>query len=701
MKFDLVSPYSPAGDQPRAIKQLTKRVVDGEKNTVLLGVTGSGKTYTVANVIKEINRPTLVISHNKTLAGQLFQEFRDFFPNNAVEYFVSYYDYYQPESYIPSSDTYIAKEADRNDEIDRLRLSATASLSTRKDVLVVASVSCIYNLGSPIEYAKNIIEVVKGMVLRRQDLFLKLSDLQYERNDFELKRSTYKVNGESINIYPSYEKEIIRFAFLENTLTNIFRVDPITGEILEELNQFSLYPAKHYVTAVERKEQGLKAMEEDLVKRIEELKKSGRVVEAYRLEQRTRHDIEMINEVGYCSGIENYSIYFDGRKQGSAPFTLLDFFPKDYLLVIDESHITVPQIGGMSAGDRSRKETLVEYGFRLPSAMDNRPLNFTEFERRMGESTIYTSATPGDFELTRIKTSTPKSDTEGKENLEITKQYFSDLKKNKGIIELIVRPTGLIDPEIEVKPTEGQIEDLISNIEQTIKKDQRVLVTTLTKRMSEELSRYIEDKGIKVAYLHSDIETLDRADILADFRKGTYDVVVGINLLREGLDLPEVSLVAILDADKEGFLRSDKSLIQTMGRAARNLDGRVIMYADKITGSMKRAMDEIERRRKIQRAYNLEHNITPTSVIKPYRDVIIQREDKNKEKDYKAQVMKDSSVSSEDMQVEDYEYKTMRKPEQKELIKRLEVKMKQLAQNLEFEKASVIRDKVLELKRIK
>ncbi|NCT55673.1 excinuclease ABC subunit UvrB [bacterium] len=699
--FDLVSTYSPAGDQPRAIKELTKRVKDKEKNTVLLGVTGSGKTYTIANVVKEINKPTLVISHNKTLAGQLFQEFRDFFPNNAVEYFVSYYDYYQPESYIPSSDTYIEKEAERNDEIDRLRLSATTSLSTRKDVLVVASVSCIYNLGSPIEYASNIIEVVKGMNLRRQDLFLKLSDLQYERNDFELKRSTYKVAGDSINIYPSYEKEIVKFVFLENTLTNIFRVDPITGIILQELNQFSLFPAKHYVTAEERKEQGLKNMEIDLNKRIEELKQSGRVVEAYRLEQRTKHDIEMINEVGYCSGIENYSIYFDGRKQGDSPFTLLDFFPKDYLLVIDESHITVPQIGGMSAGDRSRKETLVEYGFRLPSALDNRPLNFTEFERRMGQSTIYTSATPGDFELTRIKASTSKKKGKLADKPEVTKQYFSDLKKHKGIIELIVRPTGLIDPEIEVKPTEGQIEDLIKNIKQTISKDQRVLVTTLTKRMSEELSRYIEDRGIKVAYLHSDIETLDRADILADFRKGTYDVVVGINLLREGLDLPEVSLVAILDADKEGFLRSDKSLIQTMGRAARNLDGRVIMYADKITGSMKRAMDEIERRRKIQRAYNLKHDITPTSIIKPFREVIIEREDKNKEKDYKAQVLKDSSITSEDMQVEDYEYKTMAKTAKKDLIKRLESQMKKLAQNLEFEKASVIRDKVLELKRIK
>ncbi|PIR43636.1 excinuclease ABC subunit B [candidate division WWE3 bacterium CG10_big_fil_rev_8_21_14_0_10_32_10] len=673
--FKLNSPYVPSGDQPGAINQLVQNINKGVTNTVLLGVTGSGKTFTVANVIQKVQRPALIISHNKTLAGQLFQEFRDFFPKNAVEYFVSYYDYYQPESYIPSTDTYIEKEADRNQEIDRLRLSATTSLSTRRDVIVVSSVSCIYNLGSPIEYARNIIEILKGMTLRRQDLFYRLSEIQYTRNDLDLQRSSYRVKGDSVDIHPSYEKNIIRLNFLEDKLTDIYIMDPLTGEIYEELDFFTLYPAKHYITADERREYGIEHIKKDLEIRLKELKKEKKFVEAYRMEQRTNYDLEMIQEIGYCSGIENYSRYFDGRKPGDAPFTLMDYFPKDYLLIIDESHITIPQIGGMYAGDRSRKENLVNYGFRLPSALDNRPLRFDEFLRRTGENIIYTSATPSEYELNKAKV---------------------DDKKN-GIVELIVRPTGLIDPEIQIKPTMNQIPDLLRNIEETTKKGQRVLVTTLTKRMAEDLSDYLAEKNIKVAYLHSDIETLDRSDILDKLRRGNFDVLVGINLLREGLDLPEVSLVAILDADKEGFLRSDKSLIQTMGRAARHIDGHVIMYADKKTDSMKRAIKEVARRRKIQIKYNKEHNISPSSIYKPFREVIIEREISEDNK-IRESLVKDTKNIAEDMQMEDFEFRTLSKKEQKDVIKRLENQMKEMASNLQFEKASVIRDKIKELK---
>lgn len=679
--FILTSTYSPSGDQPGAIDQIVKNINNGLTDTVLLGVTGSGKTYTVANVIQKVQRPTLIISHNKTLAGQLYQEFRDFFPKNAVEYFVSYYDYYQPESYIPSTDTYIEKEADRNEEIDKLRLSATTSLSTRRDVIVVASVSCIYNLGNPVEYQKNILEVMSGMRLRRNDLLVRLTDIQYTRNDFDLKRSTYRVSGDVVDIVPSYEEVIIRLEFLEDKLVNISKLDYITGKLIEPLKYFTLYPAKHYITELSRRDEGIKAIKSDLKKQVDALKAQNKIVEAYRLEQRTMHDIEMINEIGYTGGIENYSRYFDGRKPGEAPFTLLDFFPKDYLLVIDESHITVPQIRGMFNGDRSRKQTLVDYGFRLPSALDNRPLMFEEFLRRKGENTVYTSATPAEYELTLAQ---------GKEK-----------PNTKPVVEMIVRPTGLIDPTIDIRPVDGQVTDLINEIEKTIAKKQRVLVTTLTKRMAEELTSYLEEKKLKVAYLHSDIETLERSDILDKLRRGNYDVLIGINLLREGLDLPEVSLVAVLDADKEGFLRSQSSLIQTMGRAARHKDGRVILYANTVTKSIKAAVDEVERRREIQLAYNKKHNIAPQSIQKPFREVIIEREI-IEEPDYTSSVVKSGNKKQSDaMQLEDFEFKTMGKKEQTQVIKHLEHYMKKLAGDMEFEKAAIVRDKVLELKRSK
>ncbi len=678
--FVLKAQYLPSGDQPKAIKQLIKNINNGLTDIVLLGVTGSGKTFVMANVIQKIQRPTLIISHNKTLAGQLYQEFRDFFPNNAVEYFVSYYDYYQPESYIPSSDTYIEKEAQKNEEIDRLRLSTTASLSTRRDVIVVSSVSCIYNLGSPVEYGKNILEVVCGMNLRRKDLFLKLSDLQYERADYDLKRSSYRVTGENIDIYLSYKNQILRLSFLEDTLTNIYLLNPVSGEIISTLKSFILYPAKHYVTAENVKEKGLKKIKLDLDKRIKELKKDNKIVEAYRLEQRVNNDIDMIRELGYTNGIENYSIYFDGRSPGDPPFTLMDYFPKDYLLIIDESHITLPQIRGMYAGDRSRKQVLVDYGFRLPSALDNRPLNFQEFLRRKGKNTIYTSATPGDYELNLAKISTSS--------------------KNKGIVELIVRPTGLVDPIIKIKPTKSQVSDLIKNVEKTLKKGQRVLITTLTKRMAEELSAYMQNKGFKVAYLHSDIETLDRSDILNDLRLGNYDVLVGINLLREGLDLPEVSLVIILDADKEGFLRSDKSLIQIMGRAARHSAGKVILYADKITGSMQRAIKEVERRRKIQTEYNTKNNIIPKSIIKPLRKEIIARDKKTKKQKAFDSILSQKNVVADALKMDKLVFKTLPNKQKKHFLKALKLEMEELAKNLEFEKASIIRDKLKEFKKL-
>ncbi len=682
--FNLKAPYKPTGGQPDAIAKLLDGLKNKYKDQTLLGVTGSGKTYVAANIIQEINKPTLVISHNKTLAGQLYQEFRDFFPDNAVEYFVSYYDYYQPESYMPATDTYIEKDADINQEIDRLRLSTTASLITRKDVIVIASVSCIYNLGSPVEYQKQLIELTVGMKIRIQDLALRLVTLYYERNDLDFSRGKYRIKGDTVDIFPAYQNYAVRIEFLGDKISKIRHYDPVTGEFLDidkvkaetnkltkaqedfvknhstKVNNLVIYPAKHYVAPEENFEQALAQIKIDAAQRVETLNNQGKKLEAYRIEQRTNYDIEMIKEIGYCKGIENYSRYFDNRKPGDAPYSLLDFFPKDYLLIIDESHISIPQIRGMYNGDQARKQTLVDYGFRLPSALDNRPLKFDEFERRMGQ-TIYVSATPSEWELS----------------------------KSKQVVELLVRPTGLIDPEITILPTKGQILDLESKISETVAKNERVLVTTLTKRMAEELSEYLEGKGFKVAYLHSDIQTLERSDILDNLRKGDYDILVGINLLREGLDLPEVSLVAILDADKEGFLRSDSALIQTMGRAARHVQGRVIMYADKITRSMQRAMDEVKRRRDAQIAYNTEHGITPESIHKPIRERIMEKS------------VDESDSEIKELNVPEYEFKTMSGKMQKALIKTLENKMKMAAEILDFETAAEIRDKIKDLKKQK
>ena len=684
-KFKLISPYSPSGDQPQAIDKLVKNINSGLANMVLLGVTGSGKTFTIANVIQKVQKPTLVISHNKTLAAQLYQEFRDYFPNNAVEYFVSYYDYYQPESYIPSSDTYIEKEAQRNDEIDKLRLSTTMSLSTRRDVIVVSSVSCIYNLGSPVEYKKNILEIAPGVKIRLKDLLYKLTMLQYERNDYDLKRSTYRVIGDVVDIVPSYSADIIRVQFLNDKVQSITKLKATTGEVLEFLKIFTLYPAKHYVTANELRQKGINNIKKDLSERLVELKKQNKVVEAYRLKQKTLHDIEMINEVGFCNGIENYSRYFDGRRPGDAPFTLLDYFNKDYLLVIDESHITIPQIAGMSVGDYSRKKTLIDYGFRLPSALDNRPLKFNEFLERTANNNIYVSATPDEYEVELSK------------NIKFNSGRTPTMVEVNPIVELIVRPTGLVDPKIQIVSLNNQIPHLINEIDKTIKNKQRVLVTTLTKRMAEDLSDYLTDKNYKVAYLHSDIETLERSDILDKLRRGNYDVLIGINLLREGLDLPEVSLVAVLDADKEGFLRSKTSLIQTMGRAARHLEGRVILYANVITKSIELAVAEVERRRAIQIEYNKLHNITPVSINKPIRKVLIERETKEDKKTIYDKTPKDIG---DDIEIPDYEFKSLSKTAQKALIKRLEVYMKKCAEDLDFEKAVVVRDKVNYLRKI-
>jgi excinuclease ABC subunit B len=679
--FNLKGNYKPAGGQPDAIAKLIEGAKKGYKEQTLLGVTGSGKTFVTANVIQEIQKPTLIISHNKTLAAQLYQEFRDFFPDNAVEYFVSYYDYFQPESYLPATDTYIEKDSDINEEIDKMRLSATASLMTRKDVIVVSSVSCIYSLGSPVEYQKQIIDLREGMKYRQADLMLRLTQLYYERNDFEFKRGVFRVKGDTIDIFPAYQDFCLRVEFLGDMISSLRYFDPMSGDYLQgeqtseklsraqedykknsqyqpKSNSAILYPAKHYVAPKEMFAQAINEIQKDLQLQLEKLNKEGKKLEAYRLEQRTNYDLEMIQEIGYCKGIENYSRYFDGRKVGEPPYSLLDFFPKDYMMVIDESHITVPQIRGMYNGDRARKTTLVDYGFRLPSALDNRPLKFDEFERRMGQ-TLYTSATPNDWELQR----------------------------SKQVVELLVRPTGLVDPEITILPSEGQIQDLEKRIIAKVASGQRALVTTLTKRMSEELADYLKEKGFKVAYLHSDIETLERSDILDDLRKGTYDVLIGINLLREGLDLPEVSLVAILDADKEGFLRSDTALIQTMGRAARHVDGEVVMYADNITGSMQRAIDEGKRRRIVQLQYNKDNNITPASISKPIRDRMMEK-----------QVEEKLGLLEED-NIADYEFKTMSKKNQRAVIKDLENRMRSAAELMEFEAAAQIRDKIIELRK--
>ncbi len=662
--FELKSSYKPTGDQPKAIEELTKRVLSGSKDQVLLGVTGSGKTFVAANVIQNIQKPTLVISHNKTLAAQLYQEFREFFPKNAVEYFVSYYDYYQPESYIPSTDTYIEKDSDINEKIDKLRLSATTSLMTRKDVIVVASVSCIYNLGSPAEYSKVALELKTGMKIRKMDLLKRLSQIYYQRSEYDFFRGTYRVVGDVIDVYLAYADQAVRLELSEDVLINIYFMDPMTGEYVEpkEATFVNIYPAKHYVAPEETMKSAMEQIEVDLENRLKELKAAGRQLEAYRLEQRTNYDLEMIKELGYCKGIENYSRYFDGRAVGQAPYSLMDFFPKDFLTVIDESHITLPQIRGMYNGDRSRKQVLIDYGFRLPSALDNRPLNFDEFLQKV-DRTIYASATPNEWELERSK---------------------------NNVTELLIRPTGIVDPKVTILPTKNQVVDLLEKIQERVKEGQRVLVTTLTKRMAEELSAFLLEKKIKVTYLHSDIVTLERTDILDSLRNGKYDVLVGINLLREGLDLPEVSLVAILDADKEGFLRSESSLIQTMGRAARHIQGEVIMYADSITGSMQRAIAEVDRRRNIQLAYNKEHNITPVQIVKPIREKLIDQEVEDFLENKKQKKLYANEV----------DYRQLPPKELKKEIKIMEKDMAYEAENLNFERAAILRDRVRDLMKL-
>lgn len=656
--FKLVAPFQPMGDQPQAIAQLVEGVRSGMRHQVLLGATGTGKTFTIASVIHQLDMPALVMAHNKTLAAQLYAEFRDFFPDNAVEYFVSYYDYYQPEAYVPRHDLYIEKETDINEEIERLRLAATTALMSRRDVIIVASVSCIYGLGNPQEYGRVIINLESGKIYRRNALLRDLIESQYERNDVELRSGTFRVRGDTLEIIPAYQDRIgYRITFFGDEIERIVEFDFLTGEIRRHLDSASIYPAKHFIAAEDKLKQAIQNIEAELEERLAFYRAQEKYLEAQRLEQRTRYDLEMLREVGYCSGIENYSRHLDLRAAGTPPWTLMDYLPKDYLLIIDESHMTIPQIRGMYNGDRQRKSTLVEYGFRLPSALDNRPLTFEEFESRMGY-TIYTSATPGPYEL----------------------------KRADQVVEQIIRPTGLVDPEVEVRPVEGQVDDLIKEIRIRVERGQRVLVTTLTKRMAEKLSDYLMELGIKVHYLHSEIETLERVGILRDLRLGVFDVIVGINLLREGLDLPEVSLVAILDADKEGFLRSETALIQTIGRAARNVEGKVIMYADKITDSMRRAIDETNRRRAKQVAFNEAHGIQPVSIFKAVRDLTDQ-------------------LSVQAVAEARGEYKTrsaseLPKNEIQRLITELEKQMKEAAKNLEFEKAALLRDQIFELRGI-
>ena len=663
MNFQLTSKFKPSGDQPQAIETLVKSVEEKNKHQVLLGVTGSGKTFTMAQVIQKVQKPTLIISHNKTLAGQLYQEFREFFPNNSVNYFVSYYDYYQPEAYVPTTDTYIEKEAEINEEIDKLRLSTTTNLLTRNDVIVVASVSCIYNIGSPVEYGKFVLELRTGMKISQRDIMVRLSDLQYERYEYGFKRGSFRVRGESIDLFPAYSDFGLHIELANDKLLSLSEFDPTTGDTVNTMNLTVIYPSKHYMTDPNSYDGVFPRIREDMEKQVEKLTAQGKIVEAQRIKQRTNYDLEMIREVGYVNGIENYSIYFDGRKPGEAPYTLLDYFNhnnKDWLLIVDESHITLPQIRGMYNGDRARKEILIDYGFRLPSALDNRPLKFEEFMRRTDQS-IYVSATPDEYEMSLAT-------TEG----------------DNTIAEQLIRPTGIVDPEVSVRPTKGQIPDLIAEIEKRVAKKQRVLVTTLTKRMSEELTSYLEERKMKVAYLHSDIITLERQEILDRLRRGDVDVLVGINLLREGLDLPEVALVAILDADKEGFLRSRTSLIQTMGRAARNIDSEVIMYADVMTRSMEAAIKEVERRREKQLAYNKEHNITPQQIEKSIRARLIEDEDLSQK----------SYVKSIDVALE-FEKKEVLLPDEKEaVIRKLRKEMQNAAKELDFETAALLRDRI-------
>ncbi|MCX5749140.1 MAG: excinuclease ABC subunit UvrB [Candidatus Saganbacteria bacterium] len=648
--FKLKSGFSPSGDQPQAIEKIVKEIEKGEKYTTLLGVTGSGKTFTMASAIAQVNRPTLILSPNKTLAAQLCQEFRSFFPSSSVEYFVSFYDYYQPEAYIPTTDTYIEKDSAINDEIDRLRHRATMSLFERRDVIVVASVSCIYGLGTPANYLEGSINIDVGQNLNRDNLLYQFVGVKYERNDTVLSRGKFRARGDVVEVMPIYETNIFRIELDEDKISKISEINPTTGEVIGKKDSLHIFPATHYVTFKDRLEGSLKNIEDELSVRLKELKDKNKLVEAQRLEQRTNYDIEMIREMGYCHGIENYSRHLDGRRPGQPPSTLIDYFPKDFLMFIDESHVAVPQIRGMYAGDQARKKTLVEYGFRLPSALDNRPLNFSEFTQRLNQC-LFVSATPGEYETSQ----------------------------SKKIVEQIIRPTGLIDPEVVLKPTKGQIKDLIKEIKIRVEKKERVLVTTLTKRMAEDLSEYLQEAKIKSKYLHSDIDTLDRIDILRGLRLGEFDVLVGINLLREGLDLPEVSLVAIMDADKEGFLRGETSLIQTIGRAARNINGKVFLYADRMTRSMKKAVSETNRRRALQIRYNKKNNITPKTIIKEVKDISEQI----------------SKVKGEDIK----RLKGIIKEEEVPiLIKRLDEEMKTAAIELEFEKAAVIRDQIKELK---
>ncbi len=653
--FKLVAPFEPTGDQPRAIDELTRGLEAGKKDQILLGVTGSGKTFVMANVIEKVQKPTLVVAHNKILAAQLAAEFREFFPQNAVEYFVSYYDYYQPEAYIATTDTYIEKDALINDEIDKLRHSATSALFERRDVIIVASVSCIYGLGSPEDYRDLSVSLRVGMEKDRDEILRKLVEIQYERNDINFTRDKFRVRGDVLEIFPaSYTERAIRVEFFGDEIERISEFDVLTGEVLGDMKHALIFPASHYVTTSDKRERALVSIEAELDERLTVLRQQDKLLEAQRLEQRTRYDLEMLREVGHCSGIENYSRHLTGRQPGEPPYTLLDFFPKDWLLIVDESHQTIPQIGAMYNGDMSRKSALVDFGFRLPSARDNRPLKFQEFEAKLNQS-VFVSATPGPYEMERTR----------------------------DVVELIVRPTGLLDPEVEVRPIKGQIDDLVGEVRQRIARSQRVLVTTLTKKMAEDLTDYLKELGLKVRYMHSDIDTLERMQIVRDLRLGVFDVLVGINLLREGLDLPEVTLVAILDADKEGFLRGERSLIQTIGRAARNVEGKVIMYADTMTDSMKKAISETNRRRLIQRQHNEAHGITPRTIVKPVRDVI--------------EATKAASIP--DQYLADFDLDKIKPREVPNLVERLKKEMKEAAKQLEFERAAELRDLIMELEK--
>ncbi|MDZ7338918.1 MAG: excinuclease ABC subunit UvrB [candidate division KSB1 bacterium] len=658
-RFELITELEPKGDQPRAIAELTEGILRGQRFQTLLGVTGSGKTFTMAHVIANVNRPTLVISHNKTLAAQLYGEFKGFFPNNAVEYFISYYDYYQPEAYVPQTDTYIEKDTSINEEIDRLRLKATSSLLSRRDVIIVASVSCIYGLGSPEDWQALLVFIERGQHIERDELLSRLVDIHYTRNDIAFGRGTFRVRGDVVELIPAYEEDALRIEMFGDEIEAIYSVDVLTGEVKAELERTAIYPAKHYVTTYPKLEQAIKSIEAELEERLAYFRAHNKLLEAQRLEMRTRYDLEMLRELGYCSGIENYSRHLSGRAPGERPYTLLDYFPKDFLLFIDESHVTIPQIQGMYHGDRSRKETLVEYGFRLPSALDNRPLRFDEFESLINQA-VFVSATPADYEL----------------------------EKCQGVVvEQIIRPTGLVDPEIVVKPVKGQIDDLVKEIRERVARNERTLVTTLTKRMAEDLTDYLAGLGIRVRYLHSEIDALERVEILRDLRLAEFDVLVGINLLREGLDLPEVSLIAVLDADKEGFLRSERSLIQVAGRAARNVAGKVIFYADQITSSMQRAIEETNRRRIIQQKYNEEHGITPTTIYKSVEDVLgATRVADAKASRWAREAERTQSLTAR--------WKKMTPMEREQLLEQLEAEMMEAARRLEFERAAELRDQI-------